>query len=275
MANYLFHEGPQQVISLPEALANINAKVLDDRTLRTLVDPEIYMAFETCRATGTPMEKTQANALAKSIREWAQSKGCVGFSHWFSPVRGPHHGQKLDTFMSLDFSTGNLIVNLSGFDLFQTETDGSSFPNGGLRETHMAAAYMGWDTASPPFVYDDILVIPSSFVSWTGEALDQKTPLLRSSDAVNEQALRMLRLAPVHYTEPVRNLSATRPHLLDAPFEEQHADMFGLKAVYSDTFAHVMKQMEEKRKTVTPEEIAHAREALKPKKKKSKKLVKK
>ncbi len=193
MANYLFHEGPQQVISLPEALANINAKVLDDRTLRTLVDPEIYMAFETCRATGTPMEKTQANALAKSIREWAQSKGCVGFSHWFSPVRGPHHGQKLDTFMSLDFSTGNLIVNLSGFDLFQTETDGSSFPNGGLRETHMAAAYMGWDTASPPFVYDDILVIPSSFVSWTGEALDQKTPLLRSSDAVNEQALRMLR----------------------------------------------------------------------------------
>ncbi|MCO4764548.1 MAG: glutamine synthetase III [Myxococcales bacterium] len=193
MANYLFHEGPQQTVSLPEALGNINAKVLDDRTLRSLVDPAVYMEFDSCRKNGGRMGKAGANAVAKSIREWAQERGCVSYSHWFSPVRGPHHGQKLETFIALDFSTGKLMVDLSGFELFQTETDGSSFPNGGLRQTHEAAAYMGWDTASPPFIYGQTLVIPAAFVSWTGEALDQKTPLLRSNDAINTQALRLLR----------------------------------------------------------------------------------
>ena len=138
------------------------------------------------------MGKDDANALAKSIREWAQSKGCIGYSHWFSPLRGPIHGEKLETFVAVDFATDRLIINLTGSELFQTETDGSSFPNGGLRETHTAAAYIGWDTGSPPFVYRDTLYIPSAFVSWSGEALDQKTPLLRADLAVNEQSVRLL-----------------------------------------------------------------------------------
>jgi glutamine synthetase len=186
------HDAPKQTTVLPPALANINSKVLDDAVLKKLVDPEIYYAFARCRATGLPMEKDAANALAKSIREWAQSKGCVGYSHWFSPIRGPIHGEKLETFVVVDFKTDQLIINLSGTELFQTETDGSSFPNGGLRETHEAAAYMGWDTGSPPFIYRQTLYIPSAFVSWTGEALDQKTPLLRADQAVNEQSLRLL-----------------------------------------------------------------------------------
>jgi glutamine synthetase len=185
--------GSQSTGSLPAPLANINAKVLDDDTLKKQVDPDIYFAFERCRASGEPMAKSDANSLATSIREWAQSKGCVSYSHWFSPVRGPVHGEKLETFMAVDFETGRLIVDLSGAELFQTETDGSSFPNGGLRATHEAAAYMGWDTGSPPFVYGQTLYIPSAFVSWTGEALDQKTPLLRADAAVNEQGLRLLR----------------------------------------------------------------------------------
>ncbi len=193
MQTYSTHDATRQATALPAALANINAKVLDDRSLKKLVDPDVYYAFERCRATGRPMDKKDANALATSIREWAQSKGCIGYSHWFSPMRGPIHGEKLETFMAVDFETDQLIVDLTGSELFQTETDGSSFPNGGLRQTHEAAAYMGWDTGSPPFVYGQTLYIPSAFVSWTGEALDQKTPLLRADLAVNKHALRLLR----------------------------------------------------------------------------------
>ena len=188
------HEAPTQEVALPPALAGINSNVLDDAILKKLVDPDVYYALAQCRATGVPMDRDFANALAKSIREWAQSKGCIGYSHWFSPMRGAIHGEKLETFIGVDFATDRLIINLSGSELFQTETDGSSFPNGGLRETHRAAAYIGWDTGSPPFVYRQTLYIPSAFVTWNGEALDQKTPLLRADMAVNEQSVRLLAL---------------------------------------------------------------------------------
>ena len=188
------HEAPTQEVALPPALARINSNVLDDAILKKLVDPDVYYALAQCRATGVPMDREFANALAKSIREWAQSKGCIGYSHWFSPMRGPIHGEKLETFVGVDFATDRLIINLSGSELFQTETDGSSFPNGGLRDTHQAAAYIGWDTGSPPFVYRETLYIPSAFVTWNGEALDQKTPLLRADMAVNEQSVRLLAL---------------------------------------------------------------------------------
>ena len=186
------HDAPQRTTVLPPALANINSNVLDDATLKKLVEPDIYYAFARCRATGLAMEKGNRNALATSIREWAQSKGCIGYSHWFSPMRGPIHAEKLETFVAVDFPTDQLIVHLTGSELFQTETDGSSFPNGGLRETHAAAAYIGWDTGSPPFIYRQTLYIPSAFVSWTGEALDQKTPLLRANQAITEQGVRLL-----------------------------------------------------------------------------------
>ncbi|MYE04204.1 MAG: glutamine synthetase type III [Bacteroidetes bacterium SB0662_bin_6] len=201
------HDAPLQTLPLPPSLANINDRVLDDAILKKLVDPEVYYSFARCRATGLPMEKKEANELAKSIREWAQSKGCIGYSHWFSPMRGPVHGEKLETFVGVDFKTDRLIINLTGSELFQTETDGSSFPNGGLRETHQAAAYIGWDTGSPPFVYRQTLYIPSAFVSWTGEALDLKTPLLRANLAVNERGLRFLEhLGDTDATEIVCNV---------------------------------------------------------------------
>ena len=186
------YDAPTQAAALPPALANMNSNVLDEAILKKLVDPDVYYAFARCRATGLPMDREPADALALSIREWAQSKGCIGYSHWFSPIRGPIHGEKLETFVAVDFATGRLMMDLSGSELFQTETDGSSFPNGGLRETHEAAAYIGWDTGSPPFVYRQTLYIPSAFVSWIGDALDQKTPLLRADLAVNEQSLRLL-----------------------------------------------------------------------------------
>jgi glutamine synthetase len=193
MKNEVTQQALSQTTALPVALANINSKVLDDDTMRGLVDPDVYHAFAHCRSTGNQMTKPDADALATSIRKWAQLHGCIGYSHWFSPMRGPIHGEKLETFMAVDFDTGRLIVDLSGRELFQSETDGSSFPNGGLRVTHEAAAYVGWDTGSPPFIYGQTLFIPSAFISWTGEALDQKTPLLRANVAVSKQAVRMLR----------------------------------------------------------------------------------
>ena len=87
------YDAPTQTVALPPALANMNSNVLDDAILKKLVDPDVYYAFARCRATGLPMDKEDANALAKSIREWAQSKGCIGYSHWFSPLRGPIHGR--------------------------------------------------------------------------------------------------------------------------------------------------------------------------------------
>jgi len=193
MKSNVTHEAPGQTTDLPAALANINTRVLDDDAMRRLIDPDIYDAFTRCRSTGIPMSKEDADTLATSIRKWAQERGCIGYSHWFSPMRGPVHGEKLETFMAVDFETDRLVVNLTGLELFQSETDGSSFPSGGLRLTHEAAAYMGWDTGSPPFIYGQTLYIPSAFVSWTGDALDEKTPLLRSNAAVNKQALRMLK----------------------------------------------------------------------------------
>jgi len=203
MKNKITHETPGQATALPAALANINSRVLDDDAMRRMVDSDIYDAFTRCRSTGNPMAKEDTNVLATSIRKWAQERGCVGYSHWFSPMRGPVHGEKLETFMAVDFETDRLVVNLTGSELFQSETDGSSFPNGGLRVTHEAAAYMGWDTGSPPFIYGETLYIPSAFVSWTGDALDQKTPLLRSNAALNKQALRMLKHLGDQKTEKV------------------------------------------------------------------------
>ena len=139
MTNQFTHEAQKQSMTTPEALANINSKVLDDGILKKLVDLDTYHAFVKCRETGQPMSKGPANSLATSIREWAQSKGCVGYSHWFSPMRGPFHGEKLETFMAVDCESDQLIVNLTGLELFQTETDGSSFPNGGLRVTALSS----------------------------------------------------------------------------------------------------------------------------------------
>lgn len=176
----------------PSSLLNQN--VLCDDTLREIVTPEVWTAFQTTRKTGSPMPKTLKNMLASSIREWAQSKGCETYALFFSPVRGPLHGEKIETFLGIDFAAGGKLVSeLSGTELFQTETDGSSFPNGGLRETHRAAAYVAWDTSSSPFIYRHTLYIPAAFISWRGDALDNKMPLLRSNAAVEKQVLRLLR----------------------------------------------------------------------------------
>lgn len=144
-----------------------------------------------------PPPKEIRDALAEDLFEWALSLGAVNFAHWASPLRGSLNLLKHDSFVELDFGAKTAIkpieAKFSGSRLFMNETDGSSFPNGGLRATHRAAAYMAWDTASPPFVRGDTLYIPSAFVTFNGEALDEKTPLLRSMRAVNQAGKRLLK----------------------------------------------------------------------------------
>lgn len=191
--------GPQEVgrfkPSIPVQLHNINRAVMDDCVMRRELDPDVFKKFEAAKNTGAELDKPTKKAIAKSVRDWATRHGAVGYTHWFSPIRGPQAGTKLETFLSVDFGSTphKTVIDLSPGELFQTETDGSSFPNGGLRVTHAAAAFMGWDMSSPPFIYGDHLFLPSVFVSHTGEALDLKTPLLRANDAVNTQSLRVLK----------------------------------------------------------------------------------
>ncbi len=127
--------------SLPPALANLSSRVFNDDTAKATLDASTYAAFKACQASGKPMEKAAANSLARGLMGWAQSKGCVSFAHWFSPMRGAN-GEKYDNFIDLNFAKGTPITDFSGSRLFMNETDGSSFPNGGLRKTHSAAAYM-------------------------------------------------------------------------------------------------------------------------------------
>lgn len=140
------------------------------------------------------MDKTIGNQFARALASWAMSKGCVSFAHWFSPNRGAN-GEKYDNLLDLSFAKGTAfpIVDFTASRLFMNETDGSSFPNGGLRKTHTAAAFMAWDTTSLPFVWKDVVYLPASFVSWEGHALDERTPLLRSQEAVNETGTRLMR----------------------------------------------------------------------------------
>ena len=145
-----------------------------------------------------PPPKQVREALAKEIYDWAVQKGAVNFAHWASPLRGANNLLKHESFVDLDWGSKSvvkpIISGFSGGRLFMSETDGSSFPNGGLRATHRAAAYMAWDTASPPFIRGDTVYIPSAFVTFNGDALDEKTPLLRSMRAVNSAGKRLLKL---------------------------------------------------------------------------------
>jgi len=191
----------RRAFSTPASIAAAGRLCLDDAKLAAAVGPDTWAAFKDARSSGAPCDKKTANAVAEAMKEWAFSHGAVNYAHWFSPVRGAPiealNGLKHDSFIDLDFSSKEIIKpvkeDFSGSKLFFNETDGSSFPNGGTRATHTAAAYMSWDRMSPVFVKGDTLYIPASFVAWTGAALDEKTPLLRSQNAINEQGLRLLR----------------------------------------------------------------------------------
>ncbi|KAG8461968.1 hypothetical protein KFE25_013987 [Diacronema lutheri] len=176
--------------------AFLGANLFTDDKMRQAA-PTAYSELEVARTTGAPLSRKVKDEIAKAMMDWAVKRGAVNFAHWFSPMRGVN-AQKHDGFMDLDFSSPSVLKpmrkDFDGTKLFMAETDGSSFPNGGLRFTHTAAAFNSWDMKSPPFVRGETMYIPSCFVAWTGMALDEKTPLLRSMAAINEQGKRLLGL---------------------------------------------------------------------------------
>merc|ERR1719424_2326699 len=178
--------------------------IFDDATMKKYVPPAVFQRFLEDVVSGEPTCEEDQRAIANGLFKWAREKGCTDFAHWFFPCRGGSGAVggalgalKMDTLIDLDFGSKlankPLFATLPYERLFQVETDGSSFPNGGLRVTHAAAAFTVWDRSSPPFMVGTTLRIPCSFVTHLGKCIDDKTPLFRSMDAVTTQGLRLLK----------------------------------------------------------------------------------
>ena len=171
--------------------------VFNDAVMEERLPKKVYKELKETIEEGKELSLEIADVVAHEMKEWAIEKGATHFSHWFQPMTGVT-AEKHDAFMTAPKENGKVLLSFSGKELIQGEPDASSFPSGGLRATFEARGYTTWDCTSPAFVRHDsaggILCIPTAFCSYTGEALDQKTPLLRSMEAVNKQALRILRL---------------------------------------------------------------------------------
>ena len=176
-------------INLPEIFGSL---VFNQSVMKQTLPTETYKALKHTMDEGTPLNLEVANQVAEAMKNWAISKGATHYSHWFQPLTGIT-AEKHDSFLS-PAEEGKILMNFSGKELIKGEPDASSFPSGGKRSTFEARGYTVWDPTSYPFVKDHTLCIPTAFCSWTGEALDKKTPLLRSMESLNKQSLRILKL---------------------------------------------------------------------------------
>jgi glutamine synthetase len=166
--------------------------VFNDRVMRERLPKDIYKAVHKTIEKGTHLELDVANCVAATMKEWAVENGATHFTHWFQPMTGLT-AEKHDSFIS-PTDNGGVIMEFSGKELVKGEPDASSFPSGGLRATFEARGYTAWDPSSPAFIKDGSLYIPTAFCSYTGEALDKKTPLLRSMEALSNEAVKLLHL---------------------------------------------------------------------------------
>ena len=166
--------------------------VFDDRVMGARLPADVYQSLRKTIDEGAQLDLDLANAVASAMKDWAVEKGATHFTHWFQPMTGIT-AEKHDSFIS-PAPNGSVIMDFSGKELIRGEPDASSFPSGGLRATFEARGYTAWDPSSYAFIKGKTLCIPTAFCSYGGEALDKKTPLLRSMDAINRQALRVLRL---------------------------------------------------------------------------------
>ncbi len=166
--------------------------VFDDRVMKAKLPEKIYKSLKETIDKGTPLDSTVADSVAAAMKDWAIEHGATHYTHWFQPLTGLT-AEKHDSFIT-PAPDGRVIMEFSGKELVKGEPDASSFPSGGLRATFEARGYTAWDPTSYAFIKDGTLYIPTAFCSYTGEALDKKVPLLRSMDAINRQALRILKL---------------------------------------------------------------------------------
>ncbi len=177
------------ILNVPEIFGT---DVFNEATMKQRLQPEIYQAWKQCILTGSSLPLEVANEIAEAMKLWATEKGATHFTHWFQPMTGIT-AEKHDSFIS-PTGDGRVIMEFSGTELVRGEPDASSFPSGGLRATFEARGYTAWDPTAFAFVKDGSLYIPTCFFSYTGEALDKKTPLLRSLDEISREAVRILRL---------------------------------------------------------------------------------
>ncbi len=171
--------------------------VFNDTVMQERLPKKVYKDLKKTIEEGKELDLATADVIAHEMKEWAIEKGATHYTHWFQPLTGVT-AEKHDSFISAPLPNGKVLMSFSGKELIKGEPDASSFPSGGLRATFEARGYTAWDCTSPAFVRHDAagatLCIPTAFCSYKGEALDQKTPLLRSMQAINEQSLRLLRL---------------------------------------------------------------------------------
>ena len=175
--------------SVPELFGSM---VFGDAAMRERLPKETYKALRKTIQDGKPLDIAVANVVANAMKDWATEKGVTHFTHWFQPMTGIT-AEKHDSFIS-PTPDGGVIMEFSGKELIKGEPDASSFPSGGLRATFEARGYTAWDPTSYAFIKDGTLCIPTAFCSYGGEALDKKTPLLRSMEELSNQAMRILKL---------------------------------------------------------------------------------
>ena len=211
--------------------------VFDDRVMKAMLSADVYQSLKKTIDEGVSLNNDVANAVAAAMKDWAVEHGATHFTHWFQPLTGIT-AEKHDSFIT-PASDGRVIMEFSGKELIKGEPDASSFPSGGLRATFEARGYTAWDPTSYAFIKDKTLCIPTAFCSYGGEALDKKTPLLRSMQALNKQALRILRLFGNTDVKCVRTSVGPEQEyfLVDKALYEQRKDLvfcgrtlFGAKA---------------------------------------------
>ncbi len=193
--NWSMNEGRAST-SPAKAAELFGSMVFNDKEQRERLPKPAYRALRATITRGEPLDLATADAVATALKDWASEHGATHYTHWFQPMTGIT-AEKHDSFLA-PTSEGGAIAEFRGKELIKGEPDASSFPSGGMRSTFEARGYTAWDPTSPPWLLVNVnsvtLVIPTAFVSWTGEALDKKTPLLRSMEAVSKQAVRVLKL---------------------------------------------------------------------------------
>lgn len=208
--------------NVPELFGSL---VFNDTVMKARLPKDTYKALQKTREEGKPLEPHVANVVANAMKNWALENGATHFTHWFQPMTGIT-AEKHDSFIS-PTENGKVIMEFSGKELIKGEPDASSFPSGGLRATFEARGYTAWDPTSDAFLKDGSLCIPTAFCSYGGEALDKKTPLLRSMTAIDKQAMRILKL--FGNTEATRVLTTVGPEqeyfLIDEAAYKQREDL--------------------------------------------------
>ncbi len=196
-------------MNVPEMFGSM---VFNDQVMKEMLPKKVYQSLQNTMIEGKALDEDVADIVAAAMKEWAVSKGATHFTHWFQPMTGIT-AEKHDSFLTVD-KNGCVIMDFSGKELTKGEPDASSFPSGGLRATFEARGYTAWDPTSYAFIKDGTLCIPTAFCSYTGQILDKKTPLLRSMDAISDEAVKTLALFGKHVKRVNATIGAEQEYFL-------------------------------------------------------------